>query len=299
MSVKRQLQHSIWVVLKHNKDGSFATQANRKKICFSFAEQLVKSGYKLHHIRGLKQKHIRFLTAKWRESGLSIGTIKNRLACINWLCEKIDRQSITISSTELGIGKRCYVSNKNKAITLNQEQLNAITDINIQLSLKLQQHFGLRREEALKLKPFLADKADKLELQGSWCKNGRPRVIPIRTEEQRQILEACKQLIKSPQRSMIPIEKNYIQHLRVYEQQLRQAGIEHAHGLRHDYAQKRYKELTGWDCPVCSDDKEPKDYAEADKEADRQARKIISEELGHSRPEILSQYIGTIIKQKR
>ncbi|MCK4870903.1 MAG: integrase domain-containing protein [Gammaproteobacteria bacterium] len=292
MSVKKQLQHSIWVILKHNKDGSFATQANRKKIGYQIAASLLEAGYKLRHMRGLKPKHIRCLVTKWQQSGLAVGTIKNRLACVNWFCEKIDKPGIVLSSAELGIGKRVYVSNENKAIQLDETLLAKISDKNIQLSLRLQQQFGLRREEALKLKPFIADKETELELQGSWCKNGRPRTVPIRTTEQRKILEQCKQHLQSQQLSMIPKEKSYIQHLKVYEQQLRRAGIYHAHGLRHAYAQQRYKELTSWDCPACGG-RSSKDYRGNDKAIDKRAREIISEELGHTRiAGIVAQYVG-------
>ena len=48
--------------------------------------------------------------------------------------------------------------------------------------------FGLRLEEALKLKPVQADKGHVLRLQGSWTKGGRTREIPIRDDRQRALL---------------------------------------------------------------------------------------------------------------
>ena len=41
MATKHDLQHSILSILRHNKDGSFATQANRKT-------QLLKLAYEVY-----------------------------------------------------------------------------------------------------------------------------------------------------------------------------------------------------------------------------------------------------------
>lgn len=50
------------------------------------------------------------------------------------------------------------------------------------MSLELQREFGLRREEAVKLVPRLADQGDRLVLKDSWTKGGgKPREVPIRT----------------------------------------------------------------------------------------------------------------------
>ena len=49
------------------------------------------------------------------------------------------------------------------------------------MSLRLQQAFGLRREEALKIQPRWADRGEHLHLKASWTKGGRERTVPIRT----------------------------------------------------------------------------------------------------------------------
>lgn len=291
MSTIHRLRSSIFYVLKHNKDGSFATQANRKKILFLCAEELVKNGYKLKHIKGLKQKHIAYLVYQWKTKALAIGTIKNRLANLRWLCEKINRKNVILSNYNLEIGSRQFVTNQDKSITIDNARLSKITDKHIQLSLQLQHHFGLRREEALKIKPFIADKNNFLELQGSWCKNGRPRTIPILTKAQQEILHKCENFIGSQHLSMIPKHRSYKQHLKIYEQQLRHAGINHAHGLRHAYAQRRYQELTGHDCPAKGGNA-AKILTLQQKEADQKARLIISAEMGHARIQIVANYVG-------
>ena len=291
MAIKHKLQSSIYFVLKHNKDGSFATQANRKKMLYACGNELVNNGYKLQNIKSLKRKHIIFLVEQWKMRKLSIGTIKNRLANLRWLCEKLDKPNVIPTNDELNIGSREFITNKDKSIKLNNEQLNKITDKHIKLSLQLQYHFGLRREEVLKIKPFIADKTNFLELQGSWCKNGRSRKIPIITDEQKQILEQCRKLLQLKHLSMIPKNRNYKQHLKIYETQLSNAKIYHAHGLRHDYAQRRYFEITGKQCAV-------KNEINEHREIDKQARLKISEEMGHSRIQIVANYLGSNKKVK-
>jgi len=149
----------------------------------------------------------------------------------------------------------------------------------------------LRREESLKIKPHLADKIDRLELSPTWCKGGRSRVIPIRTEEQRYWLEYAKKVADQFGQSLIPKNKKYIQQRRAYDFSVRYAGLKNLHGLRHAYAQNRYKELTGWEAPINGGPKSRQLMPEQ-KQIDYQARMIISEELGHGREQITVNYLG-------
>ena len=62
------------------------------------------------------------------------------------------------------------------------------------MSLRLQAAFGLRRGESIKIRPEWADRGDKLALKDTWTKGGRAREIPIRNDEQRQVLDDAKAL---------------------------------------------------------------------------------------------------------
>ena len=63
------------------------------------------------------------------------------------------------------------------------------------------------------------------------------------------------------------------------------------HGLRHAYAQERYRELTGWECPVRGGPGR-KSMSPAKRKIDFEARMTISSELGHGREEITVVYLG-------
>ena len=189
----------------------------------------------------------------------------------------------------LQIGSRHTGPLKNKAIV--NPDISKITDPYVRISLELQRHFGLRREESLKIKPHLADQEHKLVLLGAWCKGNRSREIPIRTAEQRRWLDEAKLLAWHANRSLIPESKTYIRQRYVYDQQLRHSGIR-SHGLRHAYAQKRYQELTGWSAPIAGGP-DPKTLNYEQRRQDTLARMILTEELGHSRISITRKnYLG-------
>jgi len=80
-------------------------------------------------------------------------------------------------------------------------------------------------------------------LKASWTKGGKDRVIPVRTEAQRTVLNRARRLAGLG--SLIPNSRNYRQQLRIYEGHTSRAGLSQMHGLRHAYAQNRYHELTG------------------------------------------------------
>lgn len=83
------------------------------------------------------------------------------------------------------------------------------------MSLRLQQTFGLRREECIKFQPAYADQGDHLLLKGSWTKGGRQRIIPILTSVQRDILDQIHLFVDKG--SLIPADKSYIQQRNTYD----------------------------------------------------------------------------------
>ena len=116
--------------------------------------------------------------------GLSAGTLKNCFAHLRWWAEKVGKAGIIpAESTQLGISERRFVTNEDKSRQLGA-RLERVTDPHVRASLKLQEVFGLRREESIKFQPSYADRISHVLLKGSWTKGGRPRAIPITTPEQ-------------------------------------------------------------------------------------------------------------------
>jgi len=287
MSANRSLRGAILNTLQHNKDGSFATQSNRKTILLKVCKDLKKIGFDKVTPKNFGAKHCYALRDKWLGEGLSTATIKNRLASLRWLGEKYDIK--LPDNQKLEIANRIYSDNtKNKAKDIDLEKLSKLTERQ-QLSIQLQREFGLRREESLKFSPSYADKGDKIELKSSWTKGGRPRAIPILTDKQRSLLKEVHRVAGNG--SLIESEQSYKQALDRLKMATHRADIKNMHGYRHAYAQDRYKELTGRDCPKAGG-LISKELTVEQKNHDYDTRMIISDELGHGREEITVQYLG-------
>ena len=286
----RDFNYELKELCRHNRDGSYATQANRERILDQIANQLHELGFRHMHASSLKPKHIDALIERWRSEQLNPGTIKNRMAHLRWLAEKTGKSDmIPRSNDAYGIPERTLVSQVSKAIQLDLERLVRMTDPYTQMSLRLEASFGLRREESLKIRPAWADRGDRIVLLPSWAKGKRGREIPIRTAEQRQLLDEAKRLAGTG--SLIPKTMRYVDQLQRFVAQCEKVGIHHVHGLRHRYAQARYRELTGWDCPAQGGPKSKKLTPEQ-KEIDRDARMTITEELGHGREQVTAIYLS-------
>ncbi|MCC9272266.1 MAG: integrase domain-containing protein [Lactobacillus gallinarum] len=291
----RDLVYSVSVLCKHNKDGSFGTAAERQKSLKAAMQSLSDAGYGIRDVKQLKGKHIRYLVEKWKsDPNISTGTIKNRMSHLRWLAERIGNPRIVErSNSSYNIENRKYVDNhSNKAKSLLESNLERLTDDFVRYSLRLQQAFGLRREEAIKFQPKFADRKTEILLKGSWCKGGRERTIPITTPEQRRLLDEIHVFCRENNTpSLIPHHKTYEQQMRTYEYQTAKVGEVKNHGLRHRYAQKRYEELSGLLSPK-KGGKTSRRLSESEKQANQEARLQVSSELGHNREEITAVYLG-------
>jgi hypothetical protein len=286
----QDLNYELKQLCTRNRDGSFATQTARERILTLVANQLRQMGFVNMHAQSLKPKHVEKLLDRWTAEGLASGTLKNRMAELRWWAEKIGKANVVAKSNDAyGIPDRSYITNLSKARQLTSGDLGRVTDPYSQISLRLQAAFGLRREESIKIQPAWADRGDRLVLKDSWTKGGRAREIPIRNAEQRLVLDDAKRL--AGKGSLIPADANYVQQLRRFEYQCDHAGIHGVHGHRHQYAQDRYHELTGWPPPSAGGPRS-RELTLEEKAIDREARLTISRELGHEREQVTAIYCG-------
>ena len=244
------LSFSLKTLCTRSGEGSFGTRALRQRGLLAMADDLLALGYRLPDARSLKGKHVTALVGHWKAGGLSDQTIRNRLTWLRWWAHQVGKTGLLPKANDT---------------------------------------FGLRREEALKLRPGLADKGDRLALKASWCKGGRYREIPITHDKQRALLDEVRELVGDG--SLIGEGRNYFQAVKAYENQLLKAGIGNAHGYRHAYAQWRYKQLTGWSCPAAGGPTVDR-MTPAQAARDRAARLEVSHELGHGRLDVTDTYLG-------
>jgi hypothetical protein len=295
----RGLNYALKQLCHRNRDGSFATQADRERILDLIADQLYEMGFDMD-AHSLKPKHVEALVARWLAEALSPGTIKNRMTQLRWWAEKIGKPNVVArTNAAYGIPDRVYVTNQSKAKELDGDQLARIRDAYTVMSLRLQAALGLRRAESIKIVPRCADRGDRLVLKESWCKGGREREIPILRLEQRQVIDEAKALAKG--KSLVaPGYKTYAEYLKHFRYECERVGINGVHGHRHFYAQARYRELAGWACSARGGPTR-KQLTPKQRELDREVRERISREMGHGREQIVAVYLGksVVMRSKR
>lgn len=161
------------------------------------------------------------------------------------------------------------------------------------VQLELATEFGVRVQEFLMFRPNEAERGGHLYVKDG-TKGGRPRLVPIETKSQRDILNRAKEIAANHPLGLMVAKRglNLKQAINHFYNTVRKAGISRkalgitAHGLRHGYACRIYKQLTGADAPVLGG-------RFVDPIADKKARLDIAERLGHSRMAVVSAYIGS------
>jgi site-specific recombinase XerC len=287
----KDLNYQLMKLCRDNRDGGYSTQATRRRMLDLIANELEKLGFRRMQAKSLKPKHVDALVSLWKDLGLGVGTLKNRLSVLRWWAKKVGKADIIAADNSVyGIGRRKLVAETSRAQAIDPDRFRKITDPYVRLSIRLQAEFGLRREEAIKFSPGYAIQDDHIKLKASWTKGGRARTVPIRTDEQRQLLEEVRALAKGG--ALIPPERNYVEQLHRYERQLRDVGLNKLHGLRHAYAQRIYVELTGWRAPVAGGPA-ANSLTNEQRALDRGARLTVSRELGHARIEVSAVYLGS------
>lgn len=293
----RSASFSIDNLVKQMKIPSFTTRADMRIMLKRCIKDLHGLGFKVGHIKGIKERHVMALVSHWKREGKNPATIKNYMAKLRKMANQLGvPEMIKPDNTAYQIEGRAYLPTVNKAIT--EIDFSKCQDAHIRLSLEGQSLFGFRREESLKFILSEAHAGNYLNIQPSWTKGGIGRIIKIRTEEQRLWLKRVQQLIR-PGQSLIPPGKSYKEQVGHYKTLTARLGLSNLHGLRHAYAQRRYQELTAhFDekklglLPPIAGGKSYKELSKYEKELDYRARQIIARELGHSRTSVLTIYCG-------
>ena len=260
---------SLYLLLGRYKDRSVRTQAKRSQRLTHTIEDLASCFEDLHDVKDLKSHHVCYLVQKWLDEELPFVTIKKHLSDLRWLAHKINKHNIV----------HRYNIEYNIAKQLSKEELERISDSYTRYALLLQQAFGFYRSEAIKFEPACIKK-DEIILKPTWSEAKIIKTIPIRTPQQRALLDEVKAFCEvQGATTLIHPDRNYRQQLTCYKHQTER------------YAQDRYREITGRDCPKQGG----KCYLEMSPEEkvwDLAARLQIASELGHTREKKTDVYLG-------
>jgi len=221
-------------------------------------------------VRGLKQidsqiiqAYVSTLQDKVQEGSLSRHTAETYLSALNRIIEytniHLNKNLETVSQKEANLtrGSFHYVDRSVDKSTHDAflSFLNQNNDIKAQAlekSVMLQREFGLRLRESLAIKRETIQQALKtgnLHLTGQdGTKNSRTRDIPVKTEEQKELLKSIANFQKENNlKSLAPVEHlreqySFAKNMQNTFNKSNSNSYYHFHGERHAYAQQRLSE---------------------------------------------------------
>ncbi|MBC3879725.1 integrase domain-containing protein [Undibacterium sp. FT79W] len=282
------------------------TQRMRSLCLLASLETLQKNGlHRFTTLSSLKEKHIQFLIDAWIAKNQGRGTIENKLTYLAALASWLGKANIVKDVSEYEqirqLPKRSGTTMTDKSWeSRNIDAQQMIAQIaadnpHVAIQLALQITFGLRTEESMLLRPFdvLMRRSGQLYLMiADGTKGGRPRRIDVQDEADLDVIELAKNYINRKSKTTIPEEYTFQEWKNKYYYLLKKHGFTKknlgvtAHGLRHQYMQNLYKQLTGSDSPVRGGEQPAPDIL-------AHARQVITEHAGHSRASKANAYIGS------
>lgn len=292
---------------------SFKTQRLRSLAIISGLVDIIKQGkFEITSIYNLREKHIEFLVNYWVSvKQLSAGTIANRLTYFHgftgWIGKGNLMQDVDKYEVIEKLPKRSGVATIDKSWTEKgidpSELISKIAkhDPHVGIQLALQIAFGLRAEESRLLRPHdavIKIKGDTYMMVSDGTKGGRPRRVEIEHDSQLSLIDLAKQLVNTRSKTTIPDRyetlaqwvNHYYYVIGKYGLTKKMLGVT-SHGLRHEYLNNLYQELTGKESAVRGGDLPERDILLG-------ARQIIAEHAGHSKISKANAYVGSHAVQR-
>lgn len=273
----------------------------------------------IRNLGELGKTHALRLISYWQKQGQSVGTIQNKISRLRRFLTFIGKPQVVPTGSALkelleqkGIslpGQRRLIPTISKAWDESHVNVHTILGVLRQSSpicaiqLEMQAAFGLRIRESFCLNPKASDYGDTLRVMYG-TKGGLPRDVPFDQDPhtrawQRDVLERAKFYAAQNRKGVLAAPGKTLQQSKdLFHYQMRKVGICRAklgvtaHGLRHQYAARRYEELSGMKAPVSAHAQTS--YDESTLEADYAARAQVSVALGHFRPDVTKAYVGSI-----
>ena len=285
----RNLNYELKQLCRRNRDGSFATSAIASACSTWWRISFTRWAIDTWLQQSLKPKHVEGLVERWQAEGLPWARSRT-----GWRAAMVGRED---RQTERHRPRQRPLRHRQPAVR-HQRQQGAATD-----RRRARQDHGSVHGDVAAAAGGLRAAARGVDqdpsgvgrpwrpagAQGHLDQGGRPREIPIRNAEQRQVLDEAKAL--AGRGSLIPAERSYVEQLRRFEYQCAAAGAHRIHGHRHQYAQTRYRELTGWPAPAAGGPRS-RDLTPSQREADREAGSRSAKSWGTSAQQITAVYLG-------
>ena len=312
---KNELQHIIDCNNHRHackpKAVSFKTMRERAIFLFAFFKELRRNEERNHKVSpsALGGRHVQFMVDRWLRRELSPGTIQDYLSHLRVFAMWIGKDGMVreagFYTQGFGHAKRSYAASEDQSWSAQNVDPGRLIarifefDAFVGAQLAMCLAFGLRVKEAIMFQPYRSVNADQTELtliRGT--KGGRQRENAIDSDAKRAALELARRVavtdsgyLGRPGQTLQQNQKRFYNLLARFGVTHRQMGVT-AHGLRHQFSNDQYENKTGEPSPI-------RGGRAINREVDRAARLQIARELGHSRENITSTYIGAVLNRRR
>jgi integrase len=272
---------------------SFATQEKREAIIWLCFRELKEGGYKLPDPQSFANRHMTFLAQKWEADSLSASTIQNRISILRVFAEWIGKPGMILAPEKYVSNpesvSRTYAAQHDKSWEAANVDAEAVIrqvtleDIHAANQIKAVLAFGLRRKEAVMLRPRQADRGTYLSVSDG-TKGGRDRTVPIDTPFKRKVLDELKQAVTSEHGHLGNPSMELAKNLRRLTYVMEKHGLTKKdlgvtlHGLRHQYLNRRFEAIAGMPSPIRGGEITAEN----------------AEEAGHARISITAAYYGPL-----
>ena len=285
-------------------DGHYATRAAHIERWGQFVSYAKGEGIK--DARAVTREMIRtygtYLAGQVSSGKMAVAYAQNLLSSVNVVLETLrgDRQ-LRISPAAL-VGERRHVRGSapagldRKPVSSAAAALRECNQVGVASVVELARDLGLRFREASLLdgRTALAQARalGRVNITAG-TKGGRGREVDRWVPASEQALQSLERavVLQDKSRNLIPPKMNYRQWrdqaYAAWRSTSTQYGLSGFHDLRAAYACDRYAQLTGCLPPAVTG------CRQASKTADRSARQVLSQELGHGRINVISSYVGS------
>ncbi|MDD2742051.1 MAG: integrase domain-containing protein [Rhodocyclaceae bacterium] len=305
--LKEILSENLSQSASKKRNISYATIEKRQDIIWNAFKELKELGVKLKTPRSFANRHLTRLAKAWEAKGLSAATIQNRISVMRIFAEWIGKKGMVLAAEnyveDKETVKRVYIADHDKswtAVNINPEKIIeeiAHEDPYVAHQLKAIYAFGLRRKEAVMLRPNVADRGTYLSVSDG-AKGGRYRSVPIDSEFKRQVVDELKKFARgnpghlgNPNRDLEGNLQRITYMMVKYKITKKDTGVT-LHGLRHQYLNDRFEEIAGTPPPVRGGV-----LTKENEEATLKAMAICAEDAGHTRISITGAYYGSLRRE--
>ena len=297
-------------VRTNGKVASIRTVELSRKSAANACRRLHAMGFYLEDVSGIGARHVDALVKDWYKDGLNPKTLQNQLSKLRIFCGWLGKPGVIreggmpayLPEVDPATLKVKRSTERSKSLSGNGVSILRVLDRAKQEDERLYQMlllgaiFGFRPKEMLQVKPHLADKGDRILLDGNITQGGRPREYLIKDDYfgkiERKVIDMVKASCKKdealgwPGRTYAQNQRRLYYYTDKIGLTLKESGTA-LHGLRHEFVENKLL-ASGLLPPVLGG---------LGKEMSVPKRKAVMQEisnnLGHVDTHTIGAYIGT------